>query len=287
MKIQPLAADSLGTRSMATLIHTPHISITIDPSAALGPLRYKLPPHPLEILQLQQHTEQIHTAARKSNILIITHYHFDHHNPEKVDMFTDKTVLIKHPTEHINKSQKKRAEYFLKQITPVVERIEYADGRSFEFENIKITFSKPVYHGANNRLGYVNEVTISDGNKIFTFTSDVEGPSIETQTEFILQSQPDTLYVDGPMTYMLGYRYSYASLKASLENLIHIIHHTNVETIIIDHHLLRDLKWREHITPVFDAATAQGAAVKTAAEYAGMENNLLEARRRELYEENP
>lgn len=285
MNIQPIAADSLGTRSMATLINTANTTIAIDPSAALGPLRYRLPPHPLEIQQLQQHTEQIRNAAKNSDVLIITHYHFDHHNPEEADMFSGKTVLVKHPLKNINKSQMKRAEYFLKQITPVADRIEYADGRSFEFEETNIIFSNPVYHGTNNRLGYVTEVTLIDGNEVFTFTSDVEGPSIEAQTEFILKSNPDTLYVDGPMTYMLGYRYSHRSLEASIENLTRIIHSTDVKTLILDHHLLRDLRWKDHMSSVFETAETGGVEVKTAAEYAGMKNNMLEARRRELYEE--
>src|SRR2546427_3043794 len=44
MKITPLAADSLGARSMATLVETPDITILLDPSVRLGPYRYDLPP---------------------------------------------------------------------------------------------------------------------------------------------------------------------------------------------------------------------------------------------------
>jgi len=48
MKITPLAADSLGARSMATIVETPDVSVLIDPSVRLGPFRYDLRPHPTE-----------------------------------------------------------------------------------------------------------------------------------------------------------------------------------------------------------------------------------------------
>ena len=44
MNITPLAADSLGARSMATLVATPDVTILLDPSVRLGPYRYDLPP---------------------------------------------------------------------------------------------------------------------------------------------------------------------------------------------------------------------------------------------------
>ena len=49
MKIIPISSDSLGVRSMATYIETKDCKILIDPSAALGPKRYGLPPHQKEL----------------------------------------------------------------------------------------------------------------------------------------------------------------------------------------------------------------------------------------------
>ena len=48
MRIVPLAADSLGARSMATFVETRDVSVLVDPSVRLAPVRYDLPPHPLE-----------------------------------------------------------------------------------------------------------------------------------------------------------------------------------------------------------------------------------------------
>ncbi len=58
-----------------------------------------------------------------------------------------------------------------------------------------------------------------------------------------------------------------------------ILNETGVETLVVDHHLLRDLKWKEKIARVFET----GKEVKTAAEFLGLENDMLEARRKELF----
>ncbi|MCX9011724.1 MAG: hypothetical protein OIN66_11460 [Candidatus Methanoperedens sp.] len=283
MKIIPIAADSLGTRSMATFVKTDDCNICIDPSVSLGPKRYGLPPHPMEYEKLDEHWKGIREYAGKSDILILTHYHYDHHDPDTPEIYRDKTVFIKHPEENINRSQKVRAAYFLKQINGMPEKLEYADGREFSFGNTTIRFSDAVFHGTGNRLGYVVEVSIREGGDCFVFTSDVEGPNTKEQTEFIITENPDTAYLDGPLSYMLGYRYSYESLAGAVENILRILKETDMEKLIIDHHLLRDMNWKEKIARVFEA----GKEVLTAAEFQGTSNNLLEARRKELFKEHP
>lgn len=281
MKIIPIASDSMGTRSMATFVETEDCKILIDPGVALGPRRYGLPPHPLEIEKLEEDWRNIVKYADKAQVMIVTHYHYDHHNPEYPEIYTDKVVYLKHPTEKINYSQKKRAKHFLSKLNNLPEVIEYCDGREFIFNSTKIKFSSPVCHGTNARLGYVVEVSISYREEKFLFTSDVEGPSLKEQVDFILKENPDILYLDGPMTYMLGYRYSAKSLEESVKNLIKILRETKIKKLIIDHHFLRDLNWRERIKEALDIANSK---IVTAAEYTGRENLMLEARRKELYE---
>lgn len=283
MKIVPIAADSLGTRSMATFIETGDCRICIDPAVSLGPRRYSLPPHPVEYQRMDEHWESIKKYAKEADVLIVTHYHYDHHDPGYPEMYEDKTVLLKHPSENINRSQTGRATYFLKQVEGMPEKIEHADGKEFSFGNTKIRFSEAVFHGTGSRLGFVVEVCIREGEESFVFTSDVEGPNTKEQTEFVIKENPDIVYLDGPLSYMLGYRYSYESLEQALENMLRILRETDVETLIIDHHFLRDLKWRERIAPVFETRKK----VLTAAEFLGVENDLLEARRRELFKEQP
>ena len=283
MKIVPIAFDSFGTRSMCTFVKTRDVKVLIDPGVALGPSRYGLPPHAIEIRRREEHWQEIVKYAMQADILIITHYHYDHYNPnENLEIYRGKTVLIKHPTANINRSQRGRASYFLNKISGLPERLRYSDGNEFLFGNTRIKFSQAVFHGTNSKLGYVTEVLIDDGYR-FIHTSDVEGPSIAEQAEFILQSKPNVVFLDGPLSYMLGYRYSYKSLQASLENMAKFVGMASLEALVVDHHFLRDLKWRERIASVFKIAKQCGAKVLTAAEYAGKPIEMFEAHRKELY----
>jgi len=257
--------------------------VLIDPAVALGPRRYGLPPHPLEWARLHQTWEDVKKYAAQSGLLIITHYHYDHHNPDELDFYRDKAVYLKDPKKNINKSQFARASHFLKGLQGLPRSIAAADGKEFQHGSATIKFSPPVYHGTSSRLGYVLEVSLSCKGEKLVFTSDVEGPSLKEQTDFILQEDPDLLILDGPMTYMLGYRYSHESLVRSLENINKIIRATKVGTIIADHHLLRDLNYKERLKDVFKCAAENGVRILNAAEFLGRETEMLEARRKELY----
>jgi predicted metallo-beta-lactamase superfamily hydrolase len=287
MKIIPLAFDSFGTRSMATFVETQSCNILIDPSVALGPLRHGLGPHPMELDRKEEHWIRIKSYAEKAQILIITHYHYDHHNPNEPEVFKNKELLMKHRKENINQSQKRRAAYFMNVIKGLTKSVEYSDGKSFHFGNTRIRFSKAVPHGTNTKLGYVIEVSIEENNFKFLHTSDVEGPSLPGQTAFILEENPDVVFCDGPMTYMLGYRYSKEALRSSIDNIKEIIRKTKVKKLVLDHHFLRDLNWEEKIQAVFDTAKKCNVEILTAAEFLGIENDLLEAQRPMLYNKYP
>jgi len=282
--IVPLAYDSLGVRSMATFVETDDVRILIDPAVSLAPLRYGLPPHPLEWKRMEEAWEKIKQYAELADVLIVTHYHYDHHDPREPEVYRGKIVYLKHPTENINLSQKERAAYFLEALKGFPERLEYADGKEAEIRKTRICFSRAVCHGTNPRLGYVTEVSVSHGGEKLLYTSDVEGPSLDDQVQFIFEEKPDVLIVDGPMTYMLGFRYSYKSLEISNQNLVRVIGETELRALILDHHFLRDLNYQTRIAPVYTAAERKNMRVLTAAEFAGKKIEMLEALRRELYE---
>ena len=78
---------------------------------------------------------------------------------------------------------------------------------------------------------------------------------------------------------LLGFRFSRKNLPISSKNLVEIIDKLNCE-IILDHHLLRDLKYKE----VFPEPYKKGKSrLKTFAEYLGKENNTLETYRKLLW----
>ena len=59
MKIIPLAADSLGVRSMATYVEVGGTGLLLDPGATLAPARYGLPPSVEEWEALRRANDRI------------------------------------------------------------------------------------------------------------------------------------------------------------------------------------------------------------------------------------
>ncbi len=277
MKLIPLAFDSMGVRSMATYVETPDVRILIDPGAALGPRRYGLPPAKEEYEELERSLERIGEYAVKSDILTISHYHYDHHDPD-ADFYDGKTVYAKDRLRAINKSQRERGEYFEDMVKDRCELI-YADGKEFHHGDTVLRFSEPFPHGnERTRLGYVIMLTVEHKGKRVMHASDVSGPIYEMAADYIISENPDTVIIDGPATIFLGWKMSLRDLERAEENLLKIIKETDAE-IILDHHLLRDLKYEERLERVYGHGN-----VRSAAEYLGMKNNMLEARRKELWE---
>ncbi|MEA3255035.1 MAG: MBL fold metallo-hydrolase [Candidatus Altiarchaeota archaeon] len=278
MKIIPLAFDSMGSRSMATYVETGDVKVLIDPGVSLSPNRFKLSPHPREVRRMKKQWRDIKRHAKRSDVLVVTHYHYDHHDPDEVDIYRDKIVMLKHPHEYINRSQISRSKYFLKNLEGLPQKIYFSDNKKFSFNETTIKFSEPMPHGLHDRLGYVTEVLMMDGrtNTKFIHTSDVLGPCTGKQTEFIIDENPEVVFTDGPMNF---------TLKPAVENLSRIIRETDVKKLIIDHHLLRDINWRNRIREVFTVAEKEGGKTKimTAAKFAGKKNDLFEAGRKELY----
>ena len=289
MRIELLAFDSMGVRSQATFIETPDVSIVIDPAVALAPRRFSLPPHEEEVKQLLHLATIIEKRAYESDIIIITHYHYDHHDPGKfisLEIYRDKIVIIKDPNRFINLSQRIRASRFLNLIKSTAKRIEIADRKSFDLNKTKIIFSDPLPHGANSKLGYIVEVLIRYEDKSMLFSSDVEGPSLEPQADFILRNEPDIVIIDGPMIYLLGYKYSKENMEFAMRALSKILKKQNI-TMILDHHFTRDLKYVEYMNMLRKLARNTNSKVLTAAEFMNKEPLLLEAKRYELYRRKP
>jgi len=282
MKITPLAADSLGARSMATLVETPDVTILLDPSVRLGPYRYDLPPHPTERSRQKELWHVIRDAAKKADVLTVSHYHYDHHNPAAPSIFRGKLAFLKDGKFHINRSQRERSSAFVRKLKSYPKAIQVADGNRMDFGGTELLFSPAVPHGYNNELGYVVMTRIAQGHEVFVHTSDVEGPPLKEHLSFLIDAQPTILYVDGPMTHMPE-NYPKEHTKRSLAHLVRILRTTDVRTLVLDHHILRDREWRSRMVPVFEAGKEYDVAVLTAAEFAGKPVDQLEANRDKLY----
>lgn len=278
MKIIPLAFDSLGTRSMAIYVETCDLKVVIDPAVSLAALKSGLPPHPIELKREVQHWEVIKRYTGQANVLIVTHYHYDHHNPSEPEVYRDKITFVKHPTSKINASQQERAAIFLELIKGKPKELNYSDGKEFQFGKTKITFSQAVPHGNIDRLGYVTEVAISDASSKLIHTSDIEGGNLDCQIDFILKEDPDILIFDGPMTY------PYQNI---IPHIVRILKETKVKDFIIDHHYLRKLKWKDKLQEPLNLAAKLNKRLLCIAEFLGLEEDLLEAKRKQLYHQFP
>lgn len=285
MRVIPLASESLGVRSLVTFVEAGGIRVLIDPGVALGPRRYDLPPAEIELKTLQGMRKKLQGYARKADIVTISHYHYDHHTPffEGLyessseafarEIYAGKLLFIKHPTENINFSQRKRAWAFLKNAEQIAEKIEHSDGRSFDLGGVTLEFSPAVPHGSeDSKLGFVVMVFIDDGSKRIIHASDIQLLNRKA-VEWIVEKNPDLLITGGPPTY-LGPR-AVGSWETGVKNLNEIIRETNAE-IILDHHIVRDKRYPEF----FDELERRP---RTFAGYLNVEDRPLEAYRRELH----
>ncbi|MEM1936294.1 MAG: MBL fold metallo-hydrolase [Sulfolobales archaeon] len=264
---------------MATVVITENAKIIIDPSAALAPIRFGLPPHQLELESLKEYTSKIGIELADSDVVVITHYHYDHHDPGfriPVDLYASKLVLVKDPTKNINLSQRVRASRFLRKLRAVEAKVRVVDGQTVQLGDTKLVFSTPVPHGNSTRLGYVLMVRIEEGKEVFSYSSDVEGPLEEYVVNFMCGSK--VAIVDGPPTYLVGKAYTKEEIERAKRHLA--VLSRCVEVLIVDHHLMRDLGCLEFLKEV---STQSSRAPISAAEFLGLKPNLLEAKRRELY----
>ena len=282
VKITPLAADSLGARSMATLVETPDVTVLLDPSVRLGPYRYDLPPHPSEKARQKELWQVIRAAAKNAHVLTVSHYHYDHHNPDAPSIFRGKLAFLKDGKFHINRSQRERSGAFVRKLKAYPKAIQVADGNQMDFGGTELLFSPAVPHGYNDELGYVVMTRIAAGREVFVHTSDVEGPPLKEHLSFLIDAQPTVLYVDGPMTHMPE-NYPEVHTKRALSHLVRILRTTDVRTLIVDHHILRDREWRSRMRSVFEAGVEHDVSVLTAAEFVGKPIDQLEANRDRLY----
>jgi len=92
---------------------------------------------------------------------------------------------------------------------------------------------------------------------------------VEDYADWIIRENPNIAIIDGPPTYQLGYMMTQTNLRRALENMKSILRNTEAELIIWDHHLLRDIRWRERVRDVLEEAKKLNKKLITAAEFYG------------------
>lgn len=297
--VVPLAAESLGVRSMCIYIETPDIHILLDAGVSLCPQRFRLPPHPQEFEAIIEARKKISELAKKAEVITISHYHFDHHTPSFEDwlcnwtdaetarqIYEGKLVLAKSYQVDVNASQRRRGWLFEKTGGKRARKLEFADGKTFSFGETRLKFSRPVFHGLpNTPLGWVLMTTIECEGERMLFASDVQGPMDDTTLKIILAEKPQLLIIGGPPLYLAGFRVDERQIQLGLKSLETLA--KTVPIVIVEHHLLRDAAWRDWAKQIFTSAQDRGNEVVTAAEFLDEKDRLLEAKRKELFKDDP
>ena len=122
MQIEILGAESLGVRGLCCSIKTAQRNILIDPGIALGYVRDKLLPHPVQIAVDEKIQEKIVCAWKNASDVVISHFHGDHvpladANPYQLDirklsgLNENMKIWTKNPC-HFSPTEEKRAHSF-------------------------------------------------------------------------------------------------------------------------------------------------------------------------------
>ncbi|RLG92354.1 MAG: MBL fold metallo-hydrolase [Candidatus Hecatellales archaeon] len=344
---KPIWFDSFGAKSSCSLIKTPNLKILIDPGVAAMQPSFPAPEN-MKSFWYEEGYKAIKSASKNVDVVVVSHYHYDHFIDFEKTVYEGKTVFAKNPNEFINDSQRGRAEEFYKhlyetfskekfenllrkpkpkeyksplenlplaknekfgdyekrrknllaqgekwffkrvekwnryKVIPELElgkvKVKFPEGKEYRFGGTKLRFTKPLFHGIEfSRVGWVFSTVVEYGKEKLIHTSDLNGPIIEDYAKWIIKENPTTLILDGPMTYMLGYTLNLINFRRTIKNVLRIVEETSkIKTIIYDHHLPREPKFKERTKEVWEKAKKLGIKMVTAAEFVGRKTVVLE-----------
>ncbi|PIU62852.1 hypothetical protein COS83_01775 [archaeon CG07_land_8_20_14_0_80_38_8] len=290
MNIIPVCFDSMGVRSTCTFVQTEKLNILIDPGLALATKRLNYPPTNIELNSFYIFKNKILEFARKSDIIIVSHYHYDHfissHDDIFEELYSDKIVLCKNRKTKLNFNQRTMGKEFEISVKKVCREFHFIDGNAFNFGGVKIKFSPPLWHGVErSSYSYVIMATINEGKEKLLYSSDIMGPILKENADYIIKENADFLILCGPPTHLLGYDLPELHLTMINKNLERIFKECKkTKTIIYDHYILRDKDYLKYYKPWAAMAKKYKKKLMTAAEYAGVPVRQLEANREELTE---
>lgn len=277
MKVVPLGAESLGVRSMATYVEAGGRGILIDPGATLAAARFGLPPAEEEWEALRRANDRISAYALRAELIFVSHYHEDHFRTDPA-AYAGRRVLVKDPRRMVQGLQARRAAELWRTLDGRA-RVGVADDFSERGHDLVLEASPPLPHGLEGTpLGYVVALTVAEPaeRERFVFASDVQGPLSPVAAAYIARQRPTLLYLAGPPSYLerdLGA----APIDRGIDHLLRIVETTGCR-VILDHHALRDIRWRERFARLWETGR-----VTTAAAYLGVGDADLESRRAQLW----
>lgn len=277
MKVEILAAESLGARGLCCRAKVGGRVIVIDPGLALGSWRYRLPPHPVQIAVGRTIRRRIVQALEGATDVVFSHFHGDHvplkaANPYQLGFaqlptrFSALQGWCLSPAGQTQKSQQRARDL----LELMGSRLRVAEGLC----DGPLGFSKAVAHGVGGLpFGDVMLTRIDFGGCVFVHASDIQLLT-ESAIDVIVRWSPDCVLAARPPLYQpnrdAGSRAWANGLRLA----------RGVRTLILDHHLMRSVDGPDWLQSLSRAA---GRRVFCVADFMGRARHLLEAERRELY----
>ncbi len=166
MKFDLVWFDSMGAKSSCVFVETEDVKILIDPGIAAMQPSFPAPDYK-KILWREQGRKRIKRFAKQADVIIISHYHYDHYLPNDIDIYRNKTIFAKNPNEYINESQRERAFTFYqkiwKEILHADLRLEESREKKFRDPAEKLASMKMDFGDYNER----REELMEKGRKWF------------------------------------------------------------------------------------------------------------------------
>lgn len=280
--IKILAVESLGVRALCCLVEKDDQKILIDPGISLGYTRHGLLPHPIQIAVDEIIREKIIKELKTASDIVFSHYHGDHIPFKNANVYQINLSEVKEYLKNINiwaKSAENESHKFQKRAWDLKFNSDYFC--AVEGKNIgDLSFSQTVFHGEKDSfLGKVMMTRVKLEDKVFVHASDIQFlylPAIKK----IIKLNPDIVIASGPPIYLFHANQKMAEMAA--ENIILLSN--QVETLIVDHHLLRSEAGLIYLKELNDRSSNK---IISAADFMGINPCLLEAKREELYKRFP
>ena len=266
---------------MCCLVQAGEQRIVIDPGVALGYMRHGLLPHPAQVATGIDVRQAIIEELATATDVVFSHFHGDHvplreANPYQLSLQHMAAAVpekIRCWSASWKDQSTKMQQRGLDLAVVLGNRMKIAEGCSAGV----LSFSPALPHGLpQGRTGTVMMTRVKADGKVFVHGSDIQLLG-DQAVDTILQWQPDTVFISGPPLYRQSL--SAAVLQQAWEKGIRLAE--NIETLIIDHHLLRSeqgLNWLDKLSQ------AAGKKIYCAADFMQRPRLMLEARRTELYQ---
>ena len=204
MKIEILATESLGVRGLCCLITTKSQKILIDPGIALGYIRHKLLPHPLQVAVDERIQDRIVEAWSEATDIVISHFHGDHTpladaNPFQLPI---QRIAGLNPHAKIWAKLSPLSPIESKRLDSISSLLPNSVLSAPEKTHGVLQFSKPVPHGREYKNPETVVMTRIEEDRVFVHASDIQLLNGEAISQ-IISWGPDIVLASGPPLYLL------------------------------------------------------------------------------------